>query len=177
MTFRYPLVVNPSSGVIQELQASDDLELGNSDIANVGNLNITYSANLGAVGNLTITGGTANYVLATNGSGVVSFVQTPAVGTNTQVQFNNAGVLGGDDGFTYNATTNTANIGNIETPGTITSVGNVTAGNLVASTGVLRISTTLSTTSLADGVISIDAANNLLGVYYGGSWHYASLSA
>jgi hypothetical protein len=173
MALRYPIVVNPSSGVLQELQAADGLELGNSNIANVGNLNITYSANLGAVGNLTITGGTANYVLKTDGSGVVSFAQTPAVGNTTEVQFNNSGTLAGDAQFT----TNTANIGNIETPGTITSVGNVTAGNLVASTGVVRIATTLATTNLANGVISIDAANNLLGVYYGGAWHYATLSA
>lgn len=177
MALRYPIVVNASSGVLQELQAVDGLELGNSNIANVGNLNITYSANLGAVGNLRITGGTANYVLKTDGNGVVSFAQTPAVGNTSEVQFNNSGTLGGDAGFTYNATTNTANIGNIESPGTITSVGNVTAGNLVAATGVIKIGTTLATTNLANGVISIDAANNLLGVYYGGSWHYASLSA
>ena len=55
MALRYPIVVNASTGVLQELQAADGLELGNSNIANVGNLNITYSANLGAVGNLTIT--------------------------------------------------------------------------------------------------------------------------
>jgi hypothetical protein len=175
MTFRYPLVVNPTSGVIQELQTTDDIELGNSDLANVGNLNITYSANLGAVGNLTITGGSANHVLVTNGAGDVSFAITPAVGANAQVQFNNSGTLGGDAGFTYNAGTNTANIGNLEIPGIATCVGNVTAGNLVATGGVVVVATTLATTNLANGTISIDSANNKLGVYYGGSWRYATL--
>lgn len=40
----------------------------------VANLSVPSSANLGAVGNIIITGGTANYVLSTNGSGNLSWV-------------------------------------------------------------------------------------------------------
>ncbi len=36
-----------------------------------------------------------------------------AAGTNTQVQFNDSGLLGGDSGFTYNKTTDTLNITNV----------------------------------------------------------------
>ena len=39
-----------------------------------GTLNVTGVSNLGAVGNVIITGGTANYVLSTNGSGNLSWV-------------------------------------------------------------------------------------------------------
>ena len=39
-----------------------------------GTLNVTGQSNLGAVGNVVITGGTANYVLKTNGSGTLSWV-------------------------------------------------------------------------------------------------------
>jgi hypothetical protein len=39
-----------------------------------GNLNVAGTSNLGAVGNVIITGGTANYVLSTNGSGNLSWV-------------------------------------------------------------------------------------------------------
>ena len=173
MTLRYPLVANATSGTIQEIQSGDDLELGNADIANVGNINITGTANLGAVSNLTITGGSANSVLRTNGTGGVSWVQTPAVGNTTEVQFNNSGTLAGDAQFTYNSVTNTANIGNIVTPGTITSVGNVTGGNLISS-GVLVLSTTQPGSAIS-GTIAIDSANNRIGVFYGGTWKYATL--
>jgi hypothetical protein len=48
--------------------------------ANVnGTLSVTGQSNLGAVGNVIITGGTANYVLKTDGSGTLSWVaQTPS---------------------------------------------------------------------------------------------------
>jgi len=41
----------------------------------VANLSVPSSANLGAVGNITITGGTANYVLSTDGTGNLSWVE------------------------------------------------------------------------------------------------------
>lgn len=40
----------------------------------VANLSVPATANLGAVGNITITGGSANYVLSTDGSGSLSWV-------------------------------------------------------------------------------------------------------
>ena len=39
----------------------------------VANLSVTTSANLGAVGNVIITGGTAGQYLETNGSGVLTW--------------------------------------------------------------------------------------------------------
>jgi len=150
MPNRYPLVVNTSTGVIQELQAADGLELGNSNIANIGNLNVTGTANLGAVGNITITGGTSGQVLKTDGSGVLSWqndTATPA-GANTQLQFNDGGTsFGGSANLTFNKTSNTlttfnANIGNsvnitanlaannLSLTGVAVVTGNVTGGNL-----------------------------------------------
>ena len=50
----------------------------------IGNVVVTNTANLGAVGNLTITGGSANYVLQTNGSGSLTWVaQSGGAGLNT----------------------------------------------------------------------------------------------
>ena len=56
--------------------------VGNTSASNVSvsstlttnNFTVSSTANLGSVSNLTITGGTANYVLSTNGSGVLSWV-------------------------------------------------------------------------------------------------------
>ena len=50
----------------------------------VANLSVTTSANLGAVGNVTITGGTANYVLQTDGSGNLSWA-APSTSANVTV--------------------------------------------------------------------------------------------
>ncbi len=41
----------------------------------VANLSVPATANLGAVGNIIITGGSANYVLSTDGSGNLSWVE------------------------------------------------------------------------------------------------------
>jgi hypothetical protein len=61
-------------------------------------LTVRGPVDLGSVSNLTITGGNANYVLSTNGSGNLSWQPAgggSAGGTNTQVQFNNLGLLDG----------------------------------------------------------------------------------
>jgi hypothetical protein len=183
MPNRFPLVVNQTSGVIQELQAVDGLELGNSAIANVGNLNITGTATLGAVGNVKITGGSNGQVLKTDGTGNLSWALDTATagGSNTHVQFNNSGAFAGSAGFTFNSTSNavsvtgTATVGNLSTSGTVQAVGNVQGGNIVASTGVLVLNTSIPGGTPSNGTIAIDAANNRIGVYYSGSWKYATL--
>lgn len=95
----------------------------------------TFTANVGA-GNVK----TDNLLYA---NGVPWNFTTPG-GSNTQIQFNDGGsALGGSSGFTFNKTSNlliltgTANLGNINTTGTIDSTGNVTApwfiGNVVGN--------------------------------------------
>ena len=48
----------------------------------VANLSVPATANLGAVGNITITGGSANYVLSTDGAGTLSWVAQSGGGGN-----------------------------------------------------------------------------------------------
>lgn len=50
-----------------------------------------------------------------------------AGGSNTQVQFNDAGVLGGDAGFVYNKTTDTATVTNLNVTGGVKTSANVEA--------------------------------------------------
>jgi len=74
--------------------------------ANVNALNVTGTSNLGAVGNIIITGGTANYVLSTDGAGNLDWVAqsggggTPG-GNTTELQYNNAGSFAGMANVTY----------------------------------------------------------------------------
>jgi len=58
--------------------------------------------------NITLTqSGQTITITSTGGGG-----GTPG-GSDTQVQFNDSGAFGGDSGFTYNKTTNTATIENV----------------------------------------------------------------
>ena len=114
------------------------------------NIVASVSANLGDVGNVTITGGTNGYVLQTDGSGVLSWTAqsggsgngSPG-GANTQVQFNNAGAFGGDAGFTYDIDNDLleaihvggegGNISNV-TYANITGIGNISVVDLTGAT-------------------------------------------
>lgn len=105
------------------------------------------SVNLGDVENLHIIGGINGYVLQTDGTGNLSWTEqigngggngSPG-GSNMQVQFNNAGVFGGDAGFSYDKDTNLLSVDYIEADGgnltnlpyaNIIGIGNVSAVNL-----------------------------------------------
>lgn len=94
------------------VQGSINANLGN---VVVENLTVEGQSNLGAVGNITITGGSNNYVLRTNGSGSLTWANIQseianAAGANTYVQFNNNNLFGASANFTYNSATNTLNI-------------------------------------------------------------------
>lgn len=149
MANRYPLVANASTLVLEEIAASDTIL--------IDNLNITATANLGAVGNITITGGTNGQILKTDGNGILSWTSdtSPPGGSNTQVMFNDAGTTNAVSTFTFDKFTNnltvtgnliatgtanitgTANVGNVATSGTITATGNITGGNILSQTGTV----------------------------------------
>ena len=69
---------------------------------------ITDTLNIAAGANITITTDASTDTLTISGS-----ASTPPGGSDTQVQFNDGGSFGGDAGFTYNKTTDTATIGNL----------------------------------------------------------------
>jgi hypothetical protein len=99
------------------------------------------------VANIKIQGGTNGYVLQTDGTGNLSWTSQSGgggggggtvSGSNTQIQFNNAGSFGSDSGLTYDYTTQNLTVaGNISTSKLI-STGNIIAtnanlGNLVSA--------------------------------------------
>lgn len=96
-----------------------------SNVANYtsGNFNL-------AVATTKITGGTNGYVLQTDGSGNVSWVAPSGSGngvvggSNTQIQFNNNGLFGGNAGFTFDNST-----GNVNVPANLI-VGGAVLGNV-----------------------------------------------
>lgn len=119
------------------------------------------NVNLGSVANVHIQGGTNGYVLSTDGAGNLSWTAggggggngTPG-GSNTQIQYNDAGTFGGSAYLTFNENTNTF----------------VVAGNLIANSaqlgaGIYQFSTqyvyfaTTSSTSANQLLWSVEAAN------------------
>ena len=96
--------------------------------------NVTFDGtylNLGNASSLKIGGGLNGYFLQTDGLGNLSWAAggggggngSPG-GSNSQIQFNDSGVFGGDVGFTYNKVTNTLSVENINATG-LTNLGSV----------------------------------------------------
>ena len=99
--------VNSSTGNIT-VQLSRG-SIGPSTTANIANT--AYNLDAATTANVKIGGGVNGYVLQTNGAGVTSWVaQTGGGGTvpggsNTEIQYNDAGTMQGDSTFTFNNTT------------------------------------------------------------------------
>lgn len=143
-----PLTTN-AGGINTQLQYNN-----NGSFAGIPNVTWNGSAlSLGNISNVKITGGDNGYFLQTDGTGNLTWAPasggTPGNGepggSNTQVQFNDAGVFGGDAGFTYDKTTNllsvetvTANVYNASTVNTVTvsaTTVNATTVNATTLTG------------------------------------------
>lgn len=121
----------------------------------VENINATGKTDLGAVSNLTITGGTAGYYLRTDGTGNLTWSMpgaggngTPS-GSNTQVQYNNEGEFGASSQFTFDQDTGILSIPIVSTntisTTSVQAIGNITAGNIRSNAaaniaGNLRVS-------------------------------------
>tara|TARA_R110000868_G_scaffold260152_1_gene518391 strand:- start:361 stop:1887 length:1527 start_codon:yes stop_codon:yes gene_type:complete len=130
-----------------EFGASADLVFDTTtDTLTTANLAVSGNTLLGDVTSVSITGGTNGYVLQTDGIGNLSWAAqsggsgngSPG-GTNTQVQFNNAGTFDGDGGFTYDIATDKLTVVHISGEGgnlsnltyaNITGIGNISAVNL-----------------------------------------------
>jgi hypothetical protein len=105
--------------------------------------NVTWNGSklsLGNVSNVLLNGGENGYFLQTDGAGNLTWSPggggnggngNPG-GANSQVQFNDAGVFGGDSGFTYNKVTNTLSVDTIVS--TISNSATVNATTVNATT-------------------------------------------
>jgi len=148
-----------------------------------GTVNFTSSSNvtLGPVGNIHITGGTAGYVLSTDGSGGLSWVSVASgtgnaniAGSNTQIFFNDNGssALGAKSTFTFDKTTDTLTVTNLTANGAgITYItganvtGNVTSAvqshfaNIANSVAGANVSGTVAQATFAGTANSVAGAN------------------
>ena len=148
----------------------------------VANLSATTSANLGAVGNITITGGSSGQVLSTNGSGGLSFISVSSSGiSNGNSNVNIATANGNVTVTAVGNTTLTVTGTGANVSGTLSVSGNATiGGNLITSgagggniTGANVVSANLFTGTLTTGaqpnitstgtLTSLSVSGNIIG--------------
>jgi len=120
MANRYPLIINSATNRIAELPAGDNLDLSNSNISNVANINLSGNLN-SSITQIKITGGTTGQYISTDGLGNLTFVAAS---------------------ITVAQTVSNAAQPNITSTGTLTSLsvtGNIITGNI--SSGIANITT------------------------------------
>jgi len=91
-------------------------------------LNVAGISNLGAVGNVRITGGTSGQTLTTYGNGLLYWGTDSTPGQpNNSVQFNSSNAFAGSANFTFDSSTSTLSITNIN-------AGNIDANSATVDT-------------------------------------------
>lgn len=137
-----------------------------TDTMSAVNVNIAGEANLGAVGNITITGGVAGYLLRTDGAGNLSWVAgggggngTPG-GSNTQVQFNDETTFAGDADFTFDKNTGILSVP-IVSATTVSANGFQTTGNLTAGNIKANVLANISGNLRVTGNVNFSGAANV----------------
>ena len=129
-------------------------------------LNLTGAANVGT--DLTVTGNVdANNF---NGTFYGTFTGTVdatvgAAGTNTQVQFNDAGNIGANSTFTFNKTTSTLSVGNVTVTGDV-SGGTLTGALTTAAQPNVTSVGTLTSLTVAGNITTTGTAGNISGANY-----------
>lgn len=142
-----------------------------TSLLNVSNLSVSGLTNLGQVGNITIAGGVAGYVLSTDGLGNLSWVNQSGGnggngnpgGANRAVQFNDDETFGGNSFFTYNKDTSTLAVNNIVSTNL---TGTLLTGNQPNITNVGN----LANLTMANGG-NIENANWVIADYFMGNAH------
>ena len=108
-----------------------------TSLGNLTSLRVVGTSDLGNVGNVKITGGINGQYMQTDGTGNLFFVTGGGSGngvvggTDTQVQFNDGGLFGGNAGFVFNKTTGNLTVGTNIISNTLTS--NLITGTIVTA--------------------------------------------
>ena len=162
--------INPAQDRVWSLGAPtlrwESIYVEYGEIANANISSITLP-----VANFHLLGGNNNNILSTDGAGNLSWIPQTAYagGNNTQIQYNNNGVLDGSNTFTFNSNTSTVTMANLTTVGkaNLNNVSNVfiaggTAGYVLQTDGTGNLSwvtPTGNTSVILDQQIQGDGSN------------------
>jgi hypothetical protein len=163
-------------GNISNIQLANTANVANTvavaaqpNITSVGtltSLTVGGVTNLGPVGNVKITGGTAGYYLQTDGSGGLAWSAAGGGsgipgGLTTQVQYNDTGLFAGTANFAFNKTSNTLSVDYIVANGN--AIANITGANvtgIVANANFASYSNVANSANLANIANSATVANS-----------------
>jgi hypothetical protein len=131
-----------------ELKSRSEIRFFETDNSNYIGFRAPATVNNNVMWTLPSIDGDPGQFLRTNGSGVLSWASaageggaTPPGGTNTNVQFNDAGTFSGDSTFTFNSGTSTLNVPALIAAGVVTfsdstASSTTTSGSVVITGGV-----------------------------------------
>ena len=174
-----------TAGLITATGNIDGGNLVTTGAVNGGTLSVSGTTNLGAIGNVTITGGTSGQIIQTNGSGGLSFtsISTSSVSNGTSnvsipvvngnINLTSAGnttmvVTGTGANITGTANVSgNANVGNLGT-GDVSATGNITGANVTANSYVFA-SNIVSNASTNDTRIQLSSSTGLIGINSAGN--------
>jgi hypothetical protein len=149
---------------------TSNANLGNIATANyvAGTLTTAIQSNItsvGTLGNLTVTSNIAagniktNNLLYANGVAWSMGTVTTVAGTNTEIQFNDAGSFGASSNLSFDKTTNTLTVTNLVTNGS--GITNLTASNVVGQVGNALVAATVYTNAQPN-ITSIGTLTSLI---------------
>jgi hypothetical protein len=147
-------------------------EQGTGNLSVTGNItagNISVSGNIAAQNIISASGNieTAGYFVGLFAGSITGNIVI--TGSNTQVLFNNGGIVGADAGLTFDYVTDTLTLGgpfisagNISTAQGISAAGNVNTGNII-NAGFINSTGQIQTSSY------VSATGNITGAYLNGN--------
>jgi hypothetical protein len=137
-------------------QPNSLLSVGNVTTGNIiaDTISVSGTSDLGYVSNVTITGGSVNNVLRTDGLGNLTWTSPSAgiaAGSNTQIQFNNGVGFGASANLTFNSVLNLLSANYFEGNGTyLTSLTGANVTGTVANATYAVTAGTATTATSAD---------------------------
>ena len=158
--------IQTNSGGAQTFYHNNSAKLATSSTG----ISVTGTINVNSEYSFPSTDGSANQILVTDGSGTLSFASnnpTPA-GSNTQIQFNNAGSLGGASNLTYTSSTDTLSVTNLDVNGSLSLLEDY--GSIASTATVVRDYGLVETDTrepVAHDSYTVTEANNLTGLNSG----------
>jgi len=156
-------ITGTGANVIGTLDVTGNVTVSNltaNGNVNVSNLTANGNVQLGAIGDVNITGGNVGQVIKTDGAGNLSFANVPG-GTNTQVQFNDNGNLSGSQLHYYANGANTfLQYGSVNETFT-TGQGISFVYNTTSNTQTIRLDDTANTTTTSISTRDITTGGTL----------------
>lgn len=129
------------------------------DVYISGNMEFSNTSQLIANG----SAGSTGQILTSNGSGQFWKTITSAVaGSNTNIQYNNSGSIGGSNGFTFNKSSNNVYVANTLTVNNKVNTAIISIGNnFVVNSSGMYTNLTINATSFTVGTSTIIDANGV----------------